>query len=1265
MSSTIDRRRRGPGPFVYLVAAAIASGCAGDGCSCMQPIPGGFPAAERTPNAAQVRVSSTGVAAITSDPQALIEGLTGGPLTFDVPASCDGTPTTCCPGGNPVSPCGPIVIDLAAQPDDEPRLVVTPAQGGSRIDVTLRARVHTAMNVPISALGADCELVIDTAPGDDPDLRVDVAISFVQDAEAGTTRVVVGDPVITQFTGDDYDIEGGFACALVDWGSQFFIDTLTGTFADAIKGAIEDQTCKTCPGGTVEECGPFAAACTDGVCRKADDSCVQELGVSGRMLGALPGTTGGIDLYEVAGGYATTDGGGIALGLLGGMLPAGGEGDRCGPPATAPAPVTIPPSAYFQGNARPDTNAPFDIAIGVHENQLDRFAYSAYDGGMLCLTIGTSTVDLISSGTLGLFIPSLLNLAGPESVPMAVGLRPQSPPTITLGLNTFIDDGAGNLSVDEPLLDLQFSQMEIDFFAAIEDQYVRVFTLVADVHLPVGLQVAGGEIVPVLGDLQGAFTNLSVKNSEALTESPEDLAGIFPTILEVALGQLGSLGGFEVPSLGGLNISVTEITAVDDKAFLAIFGELEPATMAGPPVDTTAAITGLAIPDTDTFATPRRWTAEARPRLGLELGGSEPGLEWQVRVDGGMWSAWSPHPRRTIAPHAFWVQGRHRVEVRARRIGDPGSIDRTPAVIEPVIDTIAPTPVLERGEGWVRITGRDNAARRLRVRWRFGDDDWVTGPVPFTVPVLGRRVEDLAVEVIDEAGLVARAGGASAIAAPAPFHGTPGDAGCGCAASGGGESSAVLALLVALGLSRRVRRRLGAVAIVVGVGAMPACDCGGSPPCGDVACMEGEVTPGPIGKFNGVASDGTRTVVSTYDEILGDLVVVDVGGGEQVRVVVDGVPDETPTYDPSGYRGGIAGPGEDVGAWTAIALHEGRGRVAYHDRTGGTLRFAREEDSGWAVDTIDQTAGAQVGLHTSIALEGDGAPVVAYLATDVAAGDGFVSELRLARAPSPSPQATDWQVTTIATAPSSCAGLCDGGQSCVALDGQPETCVAASGDCAGGCGEDELCVASACVATIPEPAARDLPRGTGLFPTVLVLDDGRLAIVYYDRARTALVLALETAAGASTFEETLLDGADGSDRGMWASAVHAAGTIHVAYQDALADDARYVTWSGGVAGTPEVVDDGVREGDRPHPVGAGAAIFLDGATVEIAYQDGLSADLVLATRAGDAWTIEPIATGPLLDGFHTAATSTGPWLVWDVLDPALTPPTGLLAREQP
>jgi MYXO-CTERM domain-containing protein len=1242
----------------------------------MKPIPGGFAAAERVPNAAQVRVSQTGLAAVTADPAALIEGVTGGPLQFDVPANCSGSPSTCCPGGNPITPCGPIVIDLVQRPGDQPRLVVAPSQGNARLDVTLRARVHTMMDVPVNVpLVGDCGLHIDTEDAGADDLIVNLPVSFVQDAMLGTTRIQPGTAAISQLDNGDVALTGGFGCQFASLGIGFFIGTLTDTFAGAISDAINDQLCKPCPSGDSAECGAAGVTCMDNVCMKDASTCMQEVGVTGRMSGSgtLPGGAGALDLYEVLGGYGTTNNNGIALGMLGGMLPAGAPRDRCGPPATAPARATIPQSTFFQGNTRPDNNQPFDIGIGVHQSQLDQFAYAGYEGGFLCLTVGNSTVDLLTTDTFALFLQSLPNLAG-GSRPLAVGLRPQKPPTITLGTNTFMDDGMGGRVVDEPLLDLMFDDLEIDFFAQIEDQYIRIFTLVADVHLPIGLEVGGnGELTPVLGQVDNAFTNLSVKNSEPLVETPDQLAAIFPMILDLALPQLiGGLGAFQVPELAGLQIDVTAITAVDNKAFLAIYGELSPASMAKPErVETTAVILAQRIPGTDTFDDPTRWSKERRPQFELALGGSaEPGdLEWSVKVDQGTWSAFSSAPRRTLSSNLFWMQGKHQVEVRARKRGQPQTTDLTPIVLDPTIDTIAPVPELLTDGTLIRIGGTDTVSGdKLTGRWRLKKGAWHEVDLPAEVAIGDARPIDLEIEVYDEAGNMAPTRGQQAVFR-ADFHGQPGESGCNCGASGDPRGAAVLFVFVALVLMRRRNRRAWAARLsVLVIGAvLPACSCGSDKPCGDIECLPGEVAQGPIGRWNAIAGDGSRTVITTYDSTLGDVVLADVSSsGELSYRVLDGVPDETPTYDPSGYRGGIESTGPDVGAWTSVGLAGGLVRAAYQDRERHALRIAVEtQRDRFTTSDVDVPEGDEViGLHTSLVI--GSAPAIAYVVTGVVAADGSRhTELRLARATSAQPSGPgDWNISALATAPSSCGGMC-GSQHCVApaMDGAPETCAAESGTCTAACGDTQVCVGGACRDEVPDPKVEDLPGGTGLFPTLLLMPDGRLTVVFYDRVRTALVALSESGPGTGSFAETVLDGADDADKGMWASAaVDASGTIHVAYQEALGDQLMYTTF-GSSAGTPVVVDDGVREGDRTHSVGAGATLWIQDGSPRIAYQDGTISNLVVATQSGTTWSHADLATGDLLDGFHIAAIAGR--LVWDQLDKTHSPPHVLQTQTAP
>lgn len=1184
----------------------------------MEPIPGGFPSAERQSNAVQIRVSDTGLTAITNNPAALISGFGSGPA----------------PG---VVEFGGIQVDLNRATNDTPRLVLNPVQGASRLGFTMRARLKTPTPMPVdTGIIGTCDLTIDTTkncgavpnppnPNDNNhcDVTITGDINFSQDATAGTTRIQATNVNIANLTNDDIDLGGSIACDLANFALSFATGFLVDQFKGQIESQVNDQVCKQCPGGTVDECGPFASACTDMVCEKSNGDCLQELGIAGRMRGSAlfgslsPGTTGAIDIYEVAGGYATTNSNGLALGMLGGMLPGGTARDRCGPMATAPANATISQSSFFQGNTRPDTNAPFGVAFGIHKSQLADFAYAGYDGGLLCLTIGSSTVSQLSTSTISLLARSLSKL-NEGNAPIAVGLRPQSPPTIALGKNTFTDDGMGNVTLTEPLLDLTFTGMEIDFFAAVDDQYIRIMTLVTDIHLPIGLQVtAMGELSPVIGDVDNAFTNVSVKNSEALTESPQDIADLFPSLLNLVLPQLsGGLGSFALPELGGLQLSVTDITSVPttpggpDNDFLAIFANLAVAP-AQKPVRTIATLGEVYQPPADDARHPGRWKRARQPTVQLHLGaeGLAAGdVQYSWRIDQGTWSAWSTNPNPTLTSSVFWLPGSHQIEVRARAKNQPETVDLVPVQL-----------AVELG---------------------------VNAGVPGTVR----------------------------------FHGQSSGAGCNCESSNRPEGALpLLAFLVALLIPRRVRRRLrrlqrvgGTVIMLAAIACLPACSCG-SDYCGDKDCISGDLDHGGLGRWTSIAADDRRVLVATYDQGLGDVVVADVTAPDDIRLVaVDGIPtDVVPTHAEDSYRRGIEEPGPDVGAWTSIAMANGLGYVAYQDREAKALRFAAEPKAGaakWNLMVVDQADGdEEVGRYTSVVFDGSGLPAIAYVALGVDDGAGHrTTELRLARAGKATPTAaSDWTTSTIVSGIGTCAGLCAAGEACVVgADGQ--TCTAITNDCTATCADDtEACIAGACVAAFPEPTVADLATGTGLFVDLVVLPSGALAAVYYDRNARELRIAVENGPGANAFTETTLDGGGTLDRGMWAAAVaDGGGTVHVAYQDALGDQVFYTTFANGAAGTPELVDDGQRQGDRTHNVGAGAAIFLSNGAPSIAYQDGTTADVYLASRGAGTWTTQGISVSPLLDGFSIAAT-TGhgqPYLAWDRLDPALDVPNGLFVQ---
>ena len=1214
--------RRSVDWVVLITAIVFAVGCSGGGCGgCagMEPTPGGFPVAQRNPNAVQLRVTNTALAKITADPAAIIGPLVGnamnGVIDFNVPASCGGSTEICCVNNQPQAVCGPLSIDLVQRTGDQPRLVLTPQNvTPGRMDMTIRARVKTKMDLKLKTQGITCDVNLDTTRGSNSDVTITAQLQFPIDGSLNTTRLNAQN-VGVSLENADIQLNGNLACL----AAGFFIGFARGLIEDQIAGLIQDTlneaTCKACDSGNVAECGSsLATACTNKVCM-VGSACMQELGLAGRMRGGSvlaslsPGTTGAFDLYEVLGGYASTNNAGLAFGLLGGMEPGGAPRDRCGPPATAPAKPAITPSAFFQGNTRPDTGAAFDVGIGVHASQLAQFAYAAYEGGFLCLTISGTTISQLSTDTLSLISRSLGNLNQGNS-PMAVGLRPQSPPTITLGKNVFTTDGMGNSTLTEPLLDLRFNAMELDFFASVNDQFVRVFTVVSDVHLPLGLQVTGmGELQPVFGDIEDAFTNISVKNADAVTESPDQLAQLFPNVLSLVLPQLsGSLSPIALPELGGLRLSVNAITATPqnvggtDNSYLSIFANLAPIAIAAP-VSTQVSLGNLSRPDDATMKNPKLWRKGQGPAVQLSYA-DQPGLEYSYRIDSGSWSPWSTNKTPTLRSGVFWLPATHTIEVRAREIGRPETLDPTPVTLEVDFRTASGTPYV------------------------------------------------------------------------APFHGQAGASGCSCETTSAAGASPFLLVFASILLPmRRVRRRLrraakrlGWVACLLAIALLPACSCG-SNKCGDVDCMAGEVARGSVGHWTSIAADDKRVMVATYDQGLGDLVTIDVTDpANQKFVAVDGVPDVDAVYE-GDYRGGIEEPGENVGAFTSIAIGNGHAMVAYQDRDAGALKFAYEKKPGnWTTMVVDDGGGGTAGQYASLVVDRQGFPAIAYVVSGLDDGmNNRVAELRIVRASSKDPQSPDaWRdPVAVASAPGACGGLCNSGQICIE-GAMGETCATITADCSAACGAGEGCVAGSCTAEIKEATVSNIGTGTGLFAQLLVLGDDRLAVVYYNYSARTLEIAVETAVGAGTYDVTTLDGGTNGDRGMWArAAVDVTGTVHVAYQDALGDQLMYTTWSG-VAGVPEVVDDGQRNGDRTHPVGAGATLYLTGGTPNIAYQDGTSSDVYLATKGG-AWSTSAIATGPILDGFWvsgTAAHKSTPYLAWGSLDPAATP-LGTIAVQQP
>lgn len=653
-----------------VLVVAMAS-CSGDGCACLGEVPGGFPDQARQQGAVQARLSESGLDVINASmselSSLLLEG--DGPLEFPIPRDCASDPKVCCyvPDGS----CR-LRFDIEERAGDLPRLYLEPLDG-NRVQLTIRARIRTASALPVHTTGPlggqiSCSVYVDSTWSGYPHVTVRAVIALEDDSITGTLRGRVLSSTLAGITTGDVDISGGLLCGF--GSTQDAADSMNAQLLARVPAAVEDLLCTTC--GSEADCAPHGVCGTDGVCYLpgTGNRCLQSFGVSGRLpaaaaLGDLP-THGAdaIDLYLTAGGGARTTGGGISVGVLAGARPARSVAVHdCVPPAPEPPISGIPDSAVLVGNSHPRSGERFDLGIGIHRQFLEHAAWAAQQAGFLCLDVGPAQAPLLSAEALSILAPSLIDLTHGEDAPLYLLIRPQQPPSLSLGAGTIVDG-----AITEPLIALSMREIEIDFYAFIDQQYARILTLRADLDVPIALDIDGdGAVIPVLGDLADAFTNLRVVNSGLLAEPADEIERRFPAVLSIALPAFSdALSSFEVPALAGMTLALRpgSFTSIENDAMLGIFGDLAPAA-------STARITARATVQV---------LERGDDRVRLALGGDGGSLEWSVRLNGGFWSPYSSDSTPVIVRQALRLVGSHTLEVRARHIGEPMTTGQPVAV---------------------------------------------------------------------------------------------------------------------------------------------------------------------------------------------------------------------------------------------------------------------------------------------------------------------------------------------------------------------------------------------------------------------------------------------------------------------------------------------------------------------------------------------------------------------------------------------------------
>lgn len=443
---------------------------------------------------------------------------------------------------------------------------------------------------------------------------------------------------------------------------SLLINQLADSLKTQLSDALADANCAPC--GPMGECPSFNGATSScevdaGVCRDTmGGKCVPALlGTEGRVeigqtlapLGAPAGSA--LELSFGAGGNAEASPSGLTVGLRGGakeLVVA-----SCVAPVTRPAPAMLALPDFDL-----DAPAPYDVGISVSGQMISELLFRAQQSGALCLELGTDTVSALDSSLLATLLPSLGKLTEGRSVPLRVVIRPVNPPTATVGEGTVDGDGRPV----NPLLRLNWQGLELDVYAQLEDRLARLFTLSADLSLPLGVTLDGcSGVTPVVGSLMGAVTNVQVKNSEILAEPLDVLRNLVPSLLTLAEPQLAQgLSTFTLPEFNGFQLrlvgarGISRVSGSQLYNHVGLYAEL----LSNGQTCTPMMKRGSALLV--------RSAVRSGAKATIELSAAG---EYSWRVDRGLWSMWQAtvpgSTRLELAHPRLHLDGAHVVEVRS------------------------------------------------------------------------------------------------------------------------------------------------------------------------------------------------------------------------------------------------------------------------------------------------------------------------------------------------------------------------------------------------------------------------------------------------------------------------------------------------------------------------------------------------------------------------------------------------------------------------
>lgn len=665
--------------------AVAAAGCAPSACfSCLQPPAAPLPESQRVYDGIQFHATTAGIAAGAGRLATSFTDVMPPSVVFDV------SPTPIAKGG--------ITATLCPQ-----RCSLSGSVGA--LSMAVKAPDQFVLSAPLTMAGM---LVLQGSP------TCDATVAIATTGTVTTTFAV--DPLTRHLGAEVASAAAPFAttdasfvapgCGGVDLSpvAEALVAQAGAVNAALLRGAATRAEAGFCLSCTAYAGGcPAASSCagTPSYCRDSGGKCLyRPLGPVGiaRLGAAFTAFFASPDAFfelHLAPGQKqpasldppVTAAGELDLRYVGAA--ATGTVDRCVPgPVPPPGPVAridFDGAAAALAAAVPALANGYHVALAVTEPLLTQALRGFYAGGGMCFAFDQRVTRLLSAESLGVVLPSV-GLLAPKTAPAMVSVRAKKPPRVEVGAGETAPDGQGGKKLVKPHLTLVVDDLEIAVTAAVEDRQARLFAVIAQARLGLGMEVVPDRfgkpaLEPVVGDLRELTAGARVTHRDLVAEPNDQVVAAVQVLLALAQSVLaGQLVTFSLPGLGGMEFDVLAVKGIGPRPLtstyeaIGLFANVKKGSNIVRAADTRIAVESVEDPPPG----PGRATAMVR----VEAVNAGPAAEVQLRVDGGFWSPFTRPGSIRVDHPVLALRGRHRIEARARVQGQWRSLDASSAAVE-------------------------------------------------------------------------------------------------------------------------------------------------------------------------------------------------------------------------------------------------------------------------------------------------------------------------------------------------------------------------------------------------------------------------------------------------------------------------------------------------------------------------------------------------------------------------------------------------------